>query len=55
MVGHDPPHSEGCLMDDAKTPAPDKLPSEDLAYLVGIDDDADDQPPDREDEDEVPA
>ena len=43
-------------MDDVKTPGSDKLPSDDLAYLVGIDDDADDQPPDREDdENEVPA
>jgi hypothetical protein len=43
-------------MDDDKTPAPDRLPDDNLDPLVGIDDEADDQPSDREDEtDEVPA
>jgi hypothetical protein len=42
-------------MDDVKTPAPDRLPADDLPYLVGIDDERDDQPPDEEGEDEVPA
>jgi len=42
-------------MDDAKTPTPDRLPADDLPYLVGIDNDEDDQSQDQEGEDEVPA
>jgi hypothetical protein len=35
-------------MDDDKTPGPDRLPDDDLPPLKDDDDEADDQPPDRE-------
>ena len=38
-------------MDDVKTPAPDRLPDDNLEPIVVFDDEADDQPPDREDDD----